>query len=223
MDSEKILSKARAYVKDEKNELFRKEVSDLLDANDLEGLNERFYSDLAFGTGGLRGIIGGGSNRINSYNIKRATQGVANYILKTVDKRKASVVIAYDSRRYSDLFALEAARVLCGNGIKTWLFTSLRPTPELSFAVRHLKATAGIVVTASHNPPEYNGYKVYWSDGGQVIPPHDTGIVKEAQTVTDIIDIDDEKAREQGLLVMIDEEVDAPFIQMVKSLALRPQ
>lgn len=222
MDSEMILSKARAYVEAEKNELFGEEISRLIEANDIEALNERFYSDLAFGTGGLRGIIGGGSNRINSYNIKRATQGVANYILKTVDKKDASVVIAYDSRRFSDLFALEAARVLSGNGIKTWLFTSLRPTPELSFAVRHLGATAGIVVTASHNPPEYNGYKVYWSDGGQVIPPHDTGIVKEANSVTDIIDMDDVKAVEEGLLVMIDEQVDAPFIQMVKGLALRP-
>ncbi len=222
MDSEMILSKARAYVDAEKNELFRKEISALLEANDMEALNERFYSDLAFGTGGLRGIIGGGSNRINSYNIKKATQGVANYILKAVDKQSASAVIAYDSRRFSDLFALEAARVLCGNGIKTWLFTSLRPTPELSFAVRHLGATAGIVVTASHNPPEYNGYKVYWSDGGQVIPPHDVGIVKEANSVSEIVDMDDEKAREQGLLLMIDKQVDEPFIEMIKGLALRP-
>ncbi len=222
MDSSEIMARAAAYARAEKHEVFRREVEALVKQNDMEQLRDRFYTDLAFGTGGLRGVIGGGSNRMNPHTVRMATQGVANYIKKTVSDRQASVVIAFDSRHYSDAFALEAAEVLCGNAIRTYLFTGLRPTPELSFAVRYLRATAGIVVTASHNPPEYNGYKVYWSDGGQIVAPHDTGIIAEARSVAEIKSLDGESARKQGLLVMIDREVDDAYIAMVKGLAIRP-
>jgi phosphoglucomutase len=221
MNSEHLLEKAKAYCVQEENPLFRAQVEDLIKRRDMEELNDRFYTDLAFGTGGLRGIIGGGSNRMNPLVIRKATQGLANYVKKVVDK-EISAVIAFDSRHYSDLFALEAAKVLCGNGIKTYLFTSLRPTPELSFAVRMLKASVGIVVTASHNPPEYNGYKVYWDDGSQIIAPHDKGIIECARAVTgEIRALSEKQARENNLLICIDKEVDEPFENMVKRQILR--
>ena len=147
-------------------------------AEDDNEIKERFYMDLEFGTAGLRGIIGAGTNRMNIYVVRRATQGLANYIAK-VDKKSQGVAIAYDSRHMSPEFAEEAALCLAANGIKAYIFESLRPTPELSFAVRHLGCVAGINVTASHNPPEYNGYKVYWEDGAQITPPHDSGIMGE--------------------------------------------
>ena len=147
-------------------------------ANDDNEIKERFYTDLEFGTAGLRGIIGAGTNRMNIYTVRKATQGLANYIVKA-GKTSQGVAIAYDSRRMSPEFADEAALCLAANGIKAYVFESLRPTPELSFAVRELKCIAGINVTASHNPPEYNGYKVYWEDGAQITPPHDTGIMDE--------------------------------------------
>ena len=185
MDEQVLLAKAHEYVSFEEHDFFRGEVETLIRERSLAELNDRFFTELAFGTGGLRGVIGGGYNRMNPYTVKKATQGLANYIKKSVpDRSTASVVIAYDCRNYSDLFSLQAALVLAANNIRTYLFTSLRPTPELSFAVRHLKATAGIVVTASHNPPEYNGYKVYWSDGGQIVPPHDAGIIAEARAIS---------------------------------------
>ncbi len=223
MDKKKLIEKAQDYVRMERNEHFRSQVEQLLDEQDFEELNDRFYTDLAFGTGGLRGVIGGGYNRMNPYTVRRATQGMANYIKNTVPASKASVVIAYDSRNFSDLFAAEAAKVLCANGIKTFLFTSLRPVPELSFAVRQLKTTAGIVVTASHNPPEYNGYKVYWDDGAQVVAPHDTGIISEVNRVSGPgAEMELEEAISAGLLTMIDKQVDEPFIEMVKNQAIRP-
>ena len=220
--SEDILERAKEYIKQEDNEFFRGEVEKLVAENNIDELTERFYQNLAFGTGGLRGIIGGGTNRMNSYTVQRATQGLATYISNTVEGEK-SAVIAYDSRNFSDTFALEAAKVLAGNGIKTYLFTSLRPTPELSFAIRQLNATTGIVVTASHNPPQYNGYKAYWSDGCQVLPPHDTEIVREASEVTTINALSKEEALDSGMIVMIDKEVDEPYIDMVKKLAVRPE
>src|SRR5665647_874211 len=147
----------------------KNELEHLVNEKEIE---DRFYKDLEFGTGGLRGVIGAGSNRMNKYTVAKATQGLANYIIKTgPDAISQGVVIAYDSRRKSPDFAMDAALVLCANGIKVYLYSELQPTPVLSFSVRELGATAGIVVTASHNPPEYNGYKVYWNDGGQV-PPH---------------------------------------------------
>ena len=143
---------------------------------------ERFYTELEFGTAGLRGIIGAGTNRMNIYTVRKATQGLANYILKNHGEKKG-VAIAFDSRRMSPEFAREAALCLAANGIKTYVFESLRPTPELSYAVRKLGCIAGINITASHNPPEYNGYKVYWEDGAQITPPHDKGIMDEVKAV----------------------------------------
>lgn len=218
-----ILQKAREYVALERHELFRAEVERLLAENDQKELQDRFFMDLDFGTGGLRGVIGGGYNRMNPFTVRRSTQGLANYIKKTAGEG-GSVAIAYDSRRFSDLFAREAALVLAGNGIRTYLFPALRPTPELSFAVRRLGATAGIVITASHNPAEYNGYKVYWSDGAQVVPPHDRGIIEEVKRVKDeIVSIGFEEAREKGLLTPLGEEIDLEFMAMVKRLSLRPE
>lgn len=223
MDEKQILERANQYISYEKHDTFRGEVEELVKNNDIKELSERFYTDLKFGTGGLRGIIGGGFNRMNSFTVQRATQGLANYVNKAVTEGEKSAVIAYDCRNYSDLFALEAARVFAAAGIKTYLFTSLRPTPELSYAVRHFGATTGIVVTASHNPPKYNGYKVYWNDGSQIVAPHDTAIVEEVLGVTDVNAMDKEEALEKGLIEMIDKDVDDKFIDMVKRQAIRPE
>ena len=154
-----------------------------IEGNEKE-IEDRFYMDLEFGTAGLRGVIGAGTNRMNIYTVRKATQGLANYISR-VNGQKRGVAIAYDSRHMSPEFADEAALCLAANGIKAYVFESLRPTPELSYAVRKLGCIAGINVTASHNPPEYNGYKVYWEDGAQITPPHDTGIMDEVKKVTD--------------------------------------
>ena len=198
-------------------------MEELLAKEDWEDLNDRFYTDLSFGTGGLRGVIGGGYNRMNPYTVAKATQGLAEYVVKNVPADERKVVISYDSRHFSDLFAEQAALVFAGNGIKTWLFTALRPTPELSYAVRKLGCSAGVMVTASHNPAEYNGYKVYWSDGGQVTPPHDTGIITEVRQVTDTIKLaDKDEALKSGMLFMIDKEVDDPYLNMVIAESLRP-
>jgi len=221
MDKNVLLQKAHEYIASEADAYFRQEVEDLVKNELYDNLNDRFYTELSFGTGGLRGVIGGGFNRMNPYIVRKATQGLATYIKNTTNDN-GSIAIAYDSRNFSDVFALEAAQVLCGNGIKTYLFTSLRSTPELSFAVRKLNTTAGILITASHNPPEYNGYKVYWSDGAQIVPPHDSGIIKEVRSVDAISVMDKAKALDTGMLVMIDSEIDTPFIRMVKDQALRP-
>lgn len=224
MSSATIFERAKEYITFEDHPFFRSQVEDLLKNNSTEELNDRFYTDLEFGTGGLRGVIGGGFNRMNPCTVGRATQGLANYINRAVGKGNGSVVIAYDSRNYSDLFALEAAKVLCASGIKTSLFSSLRPTPELSFAVRKLGATAGIVVTASHNPPEYNGYKVYWSDGAQIVSPQDKEIIAEVRAVTGKPgSMSKESALAAGLLRIIDKEVDDAFIAMVRNCAVRPE
>ncbi|MBD3322791.1 MAG: phospho-sugar mutase, partial [Chitinivibrionales bacterium] len=222
MEQSEIRQKAERYLAVEKDSQFRQEVENLLKSQDFDELGDRFYTELAFGTGGLRGVIGGGFNRMNPYIVQRATQGLANYIKKHRHSEQASVVIAYDSRRFSGRFALQAACVLAANGIKAFLFTGLRPTPELSFAVRQLKAIAGIVLTASHNPPEYNGYKVYWEDGGQIVPPQDRAIVNEVYAVREIARVEENGARDRGLLEYIDTEIDGPFIQLVCSLSLRP-
>ncbi len=223
LSGEQINERAQQYVAAETNQAFRREVEEILQRADTAELNERFYTDLDFGTGGLRGVIGGGFNRMNTLVVQRATQGLAAYIVKNGGTTSPAAVIAYDSRRYSSTFALDAALVLCANGVKTYVFSSLRPTPELSFAVRHLNATAGIVVTASHNPPRYNGYKVYWSDGGQVVPPHDKGIIAEVRAVRDVRSMTREEAESKGLLVRVDKDVDDAYVEMVKSQALRPE
>lgn len=224
VDRDVVISRAQAYVENEEHDFFRLQVEALISSNGIDELSDRFYTDLEFGTGGLRGVIGGGYNRMNPLTVQRATQGLANYIIRAVGEGRGSVVIAYDSRNFSDLFALEAAKVLCGNGITTYLFSSLRPTPELSFAVRKLGATAGIVVTASHNPPEYNGYKAYWSDGAQMVSPQDKDVIAEVRAVEGKPRaIRREVAIEKGLLKIIDREVDDAFIAMVKGCAIRPE
>jgi phosphoglucomutase len=222
MTNEELTQAAEAYLAREGHPVFRKEVEDLLKTANWAELNERFYTSLSFGTGGLRGMIGGGTNRMNPFMVRSSTQGLAAYVNAAVPEA-ASAVIAHDCRNYSDLFALEAALVLAANGIKTYLFRALRPTPVLSFAVRQLKATTGIVVTASHNPPEYNGYKVYWSDGAQVVPPHDKGIIERVRKVEGVFKtVSKAEALAQGLLVEIDEEIDGPYCEMVKAQAIRP-
>lgn len=190
--------------------------------DDEDEIKERFYADLEFGTAGLRGIIGAGINRMNIYVVRRATQGLANYIKKQGGENKG-VAIAYDSRRMSPEFSEEAALCLAANGIKAYRFESLRPTPELSFAVRHLGCIAGINVTASHNPPEYNGYKVYWEDGAQITPPHDSGIMDEVKAITDLSTcktMDKAEAEKAGLYVTIGAEVDDAYIAELKKLVL---
>jgi phosphoglucomutase len=192
--------------------------------NDNE-IKERFYTDLEFGTGGLRGIIGAGTNRMNVYTVRRATQGLANYI-KRMNACEKGVAIAFDSRRMSPEFADVAALCLNANGIKAYVFESLRPTPVLSYAVRYLGATAGINITASHNPPEYNGYKVYWEDGAQIIPPHDVEILKEVKNVTDFsmaLTMDKDEAIKKGLYNVIGKEIDDSYTETLKKLVLRPE
>lgn len=187
-------------------------------AEDDNEIKERFYKDLEFGTAGLRGIIGAGTNRMNIYTVRKATQGLANYIMKNGGQAKG-VAIAYDSRRMSPEFADEAALCLAANGIKAYVFESLRPTPELSYAVRTLGCIAGINITASHNPPEYNGYKVYWEDGAQITPPHDKGIMAEVEAVTDYNTVKTmglEEAKKAGLYEVIGQEVDDGYIAKLK-------
>ena len=191
-------------------------------AGNEKEIEDRFYKDLEFGTGGLRGVIGYGTNRMNVYTVRRATQGLANFIIKEGAQDKG-VAIAFDSRRMSPEFSMEAALCLAANGIKAYRFESLRPTPELSFAVRYLDCVAGINVTASHNPPEYNGYKVYWEDGAQITPPHDQGIMAEVKAITDFADtktMDMVEAKKKGLLVTIGSEVDDAYMGELKKLIL---
>ena len=188
-------------------------------AGDENEIKERFYMDLEFGTAGLRGIIGAGINRMNIYTVRRATQGLANYIIKQGGAGKG-VAIAYDSRRMSPEFAEEAALTLAANGIKAYKFESLRPTPELSFAVRELGCIAGINITASHNPPEYNGYNVYWEDGAQFTPPHDKGVTEEVMAITDLSTVrttDAQSARTSGNYQIIGREIDDKYIAQVKA------
>lgn len=192
--------------------------------NDAAEIEERFYKELEFGTGGLRGIIGAGTNRMNLYTVRKATQGLANYILKQGTQDKG-VAIAYDSRRMSPEFADEAALCLAANGIKAYVFESLRPTPELSFALRTLGCTAGIVVTASHNPPEYNGYKVYWEDGAQVTAPRDVDIITEVQAIKDyhtVKTMDKAAAMEAGLYQVIGKEIDDVYMVELKKQIIHP-
>ena len=188
-------------------------------ADDENEIKERFYMDLEFGTAGLRGIIGAGINRMNIYTVRRATQGLANYIKKQGGEEKG-VAIAFDSRRMSPEFAMEAAMTLAANGIKAYKFESLRPTPELSFAVRELGCIAGINITASHNPPEYNGYKVYWEDGAQFTPPHDKGVLEEVLAIEDLSTVkttSEEEALRSGKFQVIGKEIDDKYIENVKA------
>ncbi|MBD2699463.1 phospho-sugar mutase [Spirosoma sp. BT702] len=195
-------------------------IQHLIDSGNITELTDSFYRDLEFGTGGLRGILGVGSNRMNRYTVGAATQGLSNYINAAFPGQDISVAIAHDSRRMSPEFARLAADIFSANGIKVYLFSSLRPTPELSFAIRQLGCKSGIVVTASHNPPEYNGYKVYWNDGGQVVSPHDKAIIGEVNKITSIDAVKFDGIPER--IQLIDEEIDAPYVERLKSNAVNP-
>lgn len=227
MDKNEILKRANDYISAEKDEKFKKEVEELVKKEDFKELEDRFYQTLEFGTGGLRGIMGGGTNRMNTLEINLATQGLANYVIKAFPQKakegSLSAVIAYDSRNNSDVFAEATALIFAANGIKAYLFSGLRPTPELSFAIRYFKADTGVVVTASHNPKIYNGYKAYWNDGAQVTEPHDTGIIEEVNKVQSVKTISKEEAINSGKLVLIDSEVDEKYWQMCKAQLFRPE
>ncbi|PKL25608.1 MAG: phospho-sugar mutase [Spirochaetae bacterium HGW-Spirochaetae-3] len=222
MDKHDILERARDYIAKESDPAFKSEVEALIEADDMKELEDRFYRDLEFGTGGLRGVIGGGYNRMNSYVVRRATQGMCDYLKANVTGKSLSACVAYDSRHYSDVFSLDTALIFAANGIKAYLFTSLRPTPELSYAIRRLGADTGVVVTASHNPPAYNGYKAYWNDGSQVTEPHDAGIIDRVNAVRLIKSMPKDEAIAKGLLVMIDKDIDDAYVAMVKSKLFRP-
>lgn len=217
-----LLKKAEDYLANEEDDFFRNDLRKVIDAEDENELNDRFYRELEFGTAGLRGVIGGGLNRMNTFVVRRATQGLASYLKKSGEPQTA--VVAYDSRHFSPEFAKATALVFAANGIKTYLFTSLRPTPVLSFAIRYLKTTTGVMITASHNPAEYNGYKVFWKNGSQITPPVDDGIIAEVNAVSgEIPALTESEAVAKGLLVYIDKEVDDAYNTMVKSYACRPE
>jgi phosphoglucomutase len=196
-------------------------IQSLLDEGNDTELTDSFYKDLEFGTGGLRGIIGVGSNRMNRYTVGSATQGLANYLKKTYPTEEIRVAIAYDSRNFSPEFARIAADVFSAKGIKVFLFSALRPTPELSFAIRLLNCHSGIVVTASHNPPEYNGYKAYWNDGAQVVAPHDKNIIDEVNAIKSIDDVN--FTGNESLISLIGEEVDAEYLKTIKANSINPE
>lgn len=215
---EKILERATYWLSDIFDQDTRNEVKHLIES-DTATLTDAFYKDLEFGTGGLRGIMGAGTNRMNKYTVAMATQGLANYIKKTYpNEKELKAAIAYDSRNNSALFAGITADVLSANGFKVYLFKELRPTPVLSFAIRHLKCHTGVVVTASHNPKEYNGYKVYWNDGGQLVSPHDKNVIEEVLKIRDIRDVKMNAIREN--IISIGEDIDDVYISKIKKLSL---
>ena len=205
--------KVKSWISDSYDEETRQAVQGLLDADDATELTDAFYKDLEFGTGGLRGLIGVGSNRMNRYTVGAATQGLANYLKKNFPGQATSVAIAYDSRNMSPEFARVAADVFSANGIQVYLFGELRPTPELSFAIRHLGCQSGVVITASHNPKEYNGYKAYWTDGSQVVAPHDKNIIGEVQAIRSNDDIN--FSGNPDLITLIGQEVDEAYLKEV--------
>jgi len=216
-----ILDKVQIWLDGNYDEDTKLSIRELL-VNDPEEIIESFYRDLEFGTGGLRGIMGVGTNRMNKYTVGMSTQGLANYLKKNfADAAQIKVAIAYDCRNNSHFFAQTAANVLSANGIKVYLFDALRPTPELSFAIRHFQCQSGIVITASHNPKEYNGYKVYWEDGGQLINPHDVNVVNEARAITKIDDVNFEG--NENLIEVIGKEIDEIYTDKIKDLSLSPE
>lgn len=216
-----IIARAKSWLSEQYDEETRRQVQNLID-NDPNELTESFYRILEFGTGGLRGIMGVGTNRMNIYTVAMATQGLANYIkMMYADMKQPQIAIAYDCRNNSKEFARITADVMTANGIKVFLFSALRPTPELSFAIRELKCQSGVVVTASHNPKEYNGYKVYWEDGGQVVAPHDKNIIAEVMKITDISMVN--RKGNDDLLEMLDEKFDEIYLAKVMELSLSPK
>jgi phosphoglucomutase len=192
-----------------------------MQSNNKEELEDSFYRSLEFGTGGLRGIMGVGTNRINKYTIGMATQGFSNYLLKTYPGEKIAVAIGHDSRNNSRFFAETTAQVFAANGIQVYLFETLRPTPELSFAIRYLKCKAGVVCTASHNPKEYNGYKAYWNDGGQLVPPHDKNVIAEVEAIQSVDDVKWNGG--EALISLMGTDMDVAYIKMLKSLSVYPE
>ena len=213
-------TKAKQWLSPSFDEKTRKEVQSMIDNADKTNLIESFYKDLEFGTGGLRGIMGAGSNRMNIYTVGMATQGFANYLKKNFKgKEQISVVVCHDCRNNSRLFAETVANIFSANGIKAYIFDDLRPTPECSFAIRYLKAQAGVNITASHNPREYNGYKAYWEDGAQVLAPHDKGIIDEVNKCT----VDDVKFEgNKQLIQVIGEDIDEPYLRKIRTISIDP-
>jgi len=214
-----IRKRAESWLGNEFNEETRMEVREMLE-HDEKKLIDAFYQDLEFGTGGLRGIMGAGTNRMNIYTLGMATQGLSNYIIKQVGNKNVSVAIAHDCRNNSRLFAETAADIFSANGFVVYLFESLRPTPELSFAIRHFKCQSGVVITASHNPPEYNGYKAYWDDGGQVVAPHDEAIIDEVRKITTVRDIRFDAKKEN--IKIVGKEIDDLFLAEVLKMSHNP-
>ena len=214
-------AKAKQWLSPSFDEETRSQVQSMIDNTDKTDLIESFYKELEFGTGGLRGIMGAGCNRMNIYTVGMATQGFANYLKKNFkDKEQISVVVCHDCRNNSRLFAERVADIFSANGIKVYIFDDLRPTPECSFAIRYLKAQAGVNITASHNPREYNGYKAYWEDGAQVLAPHDKGIIEEVNKCT----IDDVKFEgNKQLIQVIGEDIDEPYLRMVRTISIDPE
>ena len=213
-----IRQKAEKWLQSNIDDQTRGDIERMLNNSDETELVDAFYKDLEFGTGGLRGIMGTGSNRINKYTIGMATQGLANYLKKSFPDKEIKVAIAHDSRNNSDLFAETTATVFSANGIKVYFFDNLRPTPELSFAIRYLKCQSGIVITASHNPKEYNGYKAYWDDGGQLVPPHDKNVIDEVSQITSINEVKFEK--NEGLIEIVNKTIDDAYLEHIKKLSL---
>lgn len=217
-----VIAKAQTWLDGNYNEETKADIRKMMEADDKTELIESFYRDLEFGTGGLRGIMGAGTNRMNIYTVGAATQGLSNYLIAQFpDVPQISVVIGHDCRNNSRLFAEISANIFSANGIKVYLFEDLRPTPEASFAIRHLGCQSGIILTASHNPKEYNGYKAYWNDGAQMIAPHDENVITEVMKITNVDDIKFEG--NPALIEIIGEEIDKAFIEAIKALSLSPE
>ncbi len=216
---DQIRSRARQWLSPEFNEETRVEVTEMLE-KDEKKLVDAFYQDLEFGTGGLRGIMGAGTNRMNIYTLGMATQGLSNYLIKTFGDTGIRVAVAHDCRNNSRYFAETAADIFSANGFEVFLFEDLRPTPELSFAIRHYKCNSGVVITASHNPPEYNGYKAYWDDGGQVVPPHDKGVIDEVRKITSVSQIRFDSRKDK--IKIIGKETDQLFLDEILKISINP-
>lgn len=215
-----ILDKAKQWTEGSFDKETQKQVKSLLE-NDHQELVDAFYKDLEFGTGGLRGVMGVGTNRMNKYTVGMATQGLANYLLKTYPDEQISMAVGYDSRINNTLFAETTAQVLSANNIKVYVFDELKPVPELSFAIRHKKCHGGVVVTASHNPKKYNGYKVYWNDGGQIVPPHDKNIIAEVKKIESIDQV--KLNGNPDLIEYMGDEIDKAYVKQLKDLSLSPE
>ncbi|HEY1060445.1 MAG TPA: phospho-sugar mutase, partial [Daejeonella sp.] len=216
-----VLNKINNWLQGSYDEATKKEISELLESQSFTELTDSFYKDLEFGTGGLRGTMGPGSNRINKYTIGTATQGLSNYLLKKYPGEKISVAIAHDSRNKSDYFAKITAEVFSANGIHVYFFRELRPTPELSFAIRHLGCRSGVMITASHNPKEYNGYKAYGADGGQFKSPDDQMVMNEVSAISDIKEV--KFGRIDKNIEYISEEIDELYLKKITELSVSPE